>query len=184
MARTFLTADHHIGHTGILSPRMAAPRPFTSIAEHDETLVACWNAVVRPDDTVWHLGDFAYRCRHGHALRVFHRLNGRKFLVRGNHDKIGESLPWDGPVMGVARIHVQDPGMRAPVGLWLSHYAHRTWPHRHHGDLHLYGHSHGSLPAIPNSLDVGVDCWGWTPVTVPQVQARLAELFPDAGDDA
>ncbi|MCJ2024754.1 metallophosphoesterase [Methylobacterium sp. J-067] len=184
MALTFFTADHHIGNAGILSPRMDAPRPFTSIAEHDETLVACWNAVVRPDDTVWHLGDFAYRCRHGHALRVFHRLNGRKFLVRGNHDKIGESLPWDGPVMGVARIHVQDPGMLSAVGLWLSHYAHRTWPHRHRGDLHLYGHSHGSLPAIPASLDVGVNCWGWTPVTVPQVQARLAELFPDAGDEA
>lgn len=176
--RTFFTSDHHVGHKGILSERMNAPRPFASIQDHDETLVACWNAVVRPDDTVWHLGDFAYKCRPDHALRFFRRLNGRKFLIRGNHEEIGETLPWDGPVRDVARIHVQDPGMRSAQGVWLSHYAHRVWPHMHRGDLHLYGHSHGSLPAIPGSLDVGVDNWGWTPVTLPQIQARLAELFP------
>ena len=179
MARNFVTADLHVGHRGILSPRMHKPRPFATIEEHDETLIACWNAVVRPDDIVWHLGDFAYRCTPAHALAVFRRLRGRKFLIRGNHDALAESLPWDGPVRDVARIHVLDPGMPKPQGVWLSHYAHRTWPHMHRGDLHLHGHSHGSLPAIPASLDVGVDCWDWTPVTLPQVQARLAELFPD-----
>ena len=178
MTRTFFTADQHFGHQGILSEKMNAPRPFATVAEHDETLVACWNAVVRLDDVVWHLGDFAYRCKADHAVRIFRRLNGRKFLIRGNHDEIAEELPWDGPVRDVARIHVQDPGMKETVGVWLSHYGHRVWPHHLRGDLHLYGHSHGSLPAIPNSLDVGVDCWGWTPVTLPQIQTRLAELFP------
>ena len=176
MTRTFFTADHHFGHAGILSPRMDAPRPFASVEEHDRTLVECWNAVVRKDDVVHHLGDFSYRANADHALRIFRRLNGRKFLVRGNHDKVGASLPWDGPVQDVARVHVHDPGMRSAVGVWLSHYAHRAWPHQHRGDLHLFGHSHGSLPAIRNSLDVGVDCWGWTPVTLPQVMARLEEL--------
>ena len=178
MARTCFTSDHHIGHVGVLSLKMNAPRPFASIAEHDETLVACWNAVVGPDDIVHHLGDFAYRCTAEHALRVFRRLNGRKHLIRGNHDELAEALPWAGPVRDVARVHVQDSGMRSAVGVWLSHYAHRSWPRMHRGDLHLFGHSHGSLPAVPGSLDVGVDCWGWTPVTLPQIQARLAELFP------
>ncbi len=181
MIRTFFTADSHLGHAGILSEKMHAPRPFASIQEHDETLVACWNAVVRKNDVVWPLGDFAYKAKADHALRIFRRLNGRKFLIRGNHEEIGDALPWHGPIQDVARIHVQDPGMRSSVGIWLSHYAHRTRPHMHRGDLHLYGHSHGSLPAIPGSLDVGVDCWGWTPVTLPQIQAWLAELFPDGG---
>lgn len=179
MTRTFFTADSHIGHQGVLSERMNAPRQFATIQEHDETLVACWNAVVRPDDVVWHLGDFAYKAKGDHALRTFRRLNGRKFLIRGNHEEIGETLPWDGPIKDVARVHVQDPGMKASVGVWLSHYAHRVWPNMHGGDLHLYGHSHGSLPAIPGSLDVGVDCWGWTPVTLPQIRTRLAGLYPD-----
>jgi calcineurin-like phosphoesterase family protein len=137
MTRTFFTADHHFGHAGILSPKMNAPRPFASIEEHDRTLVDCWNAVVRKGDVVHHLGDFAYKCAPAHALGVFRRLNGRKFLIRGNHDELAESLPWDGPIRDVARVHVQDPGMRSARGVWLSHYAHRTWPHSFRGDLHL-----------------------------------------------
>ena len=100
MTRTFFTSAHHFGHVSILSPKMNAPRPFALVQEHDRTLIACWNAVVRPDDIVWLLGDFAYRATPEHARGVFHRLNGRKFLIRGNHEELGDSLPWDGPVKG------------------------------------------------------------------------------------
>ncbi|WP_348625446.1 hypothetical protein [Methylobacterium sp. 88A] len=41
---------------------MARPRPFETIEAHDEALVAAWNKAARPDDIVWHLGDFAYMC--------------------------------------------------------------------------------------------------------------------------
>ena len=60
------------------------------------------------------------------------------------------------------------------VGIWLSHYAHRTWPRLHRGDLHLYGHSHGTLPGDSRSLDVGVDCWGYRPVTLAEIRERMA----------
>ncbi|MGU3658585.1 hypothetical protein [Methylobacterium fujisawaense] len=63
--------DSHVGHHGILSPRMHAPRPFASIEEYDETIVTRWNAVVRPKDTVWHIGDFCYRCTEAYALGIF-----------------------------------------------------------------------------------------------------------------
>jgi calcineurin-like phosphoesterase family protein len=77
MSRQVFVSDTHFCHAGILSPRMQNPRPFASIEAHDETLIANWNAVVRPDDTVWHLGDFCYRCSEGHARSVFDRLRGR-----------------------------------------------------------------------------------------------------------
>lgn len=40
-----------------------------------------------------------------------------------------------------------------------GHYAYRVWNKSHHGRLHLYGHSHYSLPDDPDalSMDVGVD---------------------------
>ena len=176
--RLFFTADSHVGHHGILSPRMHAPRPFAGIEEHDETIVARWNAVVRPYDTVWHLGDFCYRCTEAYALGIFRRLNGRRFLVRGNHDKVAARLPWDGPIVDVARAVVQD--REGPQGLFLSHYAHRVWPRMHRGDIHLYGHSHGSLPGTATSTDVGVDCFDWRPVTLDEIRIRLAE---NAGRD-
>ncbi len=174
MPQTFFTSDHHFGHAGILSPRMRTRRPFASIEEHDETLIAAWNAAVRPDDEVWHLGDFAFRCTGEHARRCFDRLNGRKLLIRGNHDVLAEGLPWAEPVRDVAQVYLREPD-GVFLGIWLSHYAHVVWPRMHRGDLHLYGHSHGTLPDAPEgmSTDVGVDRWNWRPVTLEEIQARL-----------
>lgn len=172
--RTLFTADHHVGHRQILSPRMALNRPFATIEEHDETLVANWNAAVRPEDTVWHIGDFCYRCTEAHARAILSRLKGRIFLVRGNHDRISVRLPWAGPVVDVARVVVQNLD-GSPQGLFLSHYAHRVWPRMHRGDIHLYGHSHGTLPGTAASTDVGVDCFDYLPVTLDEIRVRLAE---------
>lgn len=52
----FFTADTHFGDPHILRHRRAR---YDSVAAHDAALVAAWNAVVGPDDAVWHLGDFA-----------------------------------------------------------------------------------------------------------------------------
>lgn len=173
--RILWSSDHHFGHRGILDERMSVHRPFASIEEHDETLIANWNAAVRPGDTVWHLGDFCYRCPEERARVIFRRLNGRKFLVRGNHDKVGARLPWDGPVVDVAQTVVPDPTTGASLGVFMFHYACRVWPRMHRGDLHLYGHSHGTLPGTAASTDVGVDCFGFRPVTLDEIRVRLAE---------
>lgn len=165
-----------------MNPCLGLSRPFATIEEHDEALVERWNAAVRPEDTVWHLGDFCYRCPEARARQIFSRLNGRRFLVRGNHDKVGSRLPWDGPVVDVA--HVVDRNFDgSPQGLFLSHYAHRVWARMHRGDIHLYGHSHGRLPGTAASTDVGVDCFDFRPVTLAEIRVRLAENAVAAGCD-
>ena len=65
-------------------------RPFASVREMDEALVARWNAVVGPDDTVWHLGDVAVDRRIGRIADLVAALNGTKHLVAGNND--GEAI--------------------------------------------------------------------------------------------
>lgn len=62
---------------------------FTSIKEMNEYIIECWNSVVKPNDTVWHLGD----CVLGDAPvywmeNNWKRLNGKKNLVVGNHDDV------------------------------------------------------------------------------------------------
>lgn len=175
MAVHWFVSDTHFSHRGILSQRMPRPRPFTSIEEHDEVLIARWNGRVCDDDIVWHLGDFAYGGGHARAREIFDRLHGRKHLVIGNHEAQGLRLPWAAPPVQACTIHVQDPGMPRAQGIWLSHFAHRVWPGMHRGDLHLYGHSHGSLPGTSASLDVGVDCWDWAPVRLSEIQEALAD---------
>ena len=132
MPKTHFVADTHWAHQAVLGLRLGLNRPFATIEEHDEALIANWNAAVGREDTVWHLGDFCYRCPEPRAREIFARLNGRRrFLVRGNHDKIGSRLPWDG-VVDVARVLVPLPDGTVQ-GIWCSHYAHRVWPGQHRG---------------------------------------------------
>lgn len=182
---TYFISDTHVGHAGMMSERMGRPRPFRSVEEMDEALVANWNNRIRATDRVFHLGDFAYGCSLAHARSVFDRLNGHRTLVRGNHEARGEKLAWEGGIHDVLRLSVQDRGMPQPVDLWLSHYAHLSWPDLHRGRIHLYGHSHGSIPPTSRSCDAGVDCWDFRPVTIPEIQELLADVTArEAGDAA
>lgn len=181
---TYFTSDTHFGHQGMLSDRMSRPRPFGSREEHDEHIVAAWNNRVRANDRVFHLGDFAYGCSMKHAEGIFSRLNGHKTLCRGNHEARGERLGWQGGVADVMALSIQDSGMLKAVDVWLSHYAHLSWPDLHRGRLHLFGHSHGSIAPTARAADVGVDCWAFRPVTVPEIQELLAETAAHEAGDA
>ena len=97
----------------------------------------------------------------------FNALHGKKILIVGNHDsKACLKLPWK-EVCEVKQIRYK--GHR----IWLSHYAHRTWPNSYHGALHLYGHSHGMLADYRRSMDVGVDVHEFKPISGDQVVEML-----------
>lgn len=85
MGDTFLISDTHFGHSNIIQFEAAA-RPFATIEEMNEALIANWNKVVGHNDTVWHLGDVLFGQKNFYLLD---RLNGRKNLVLGNHDVYG-----------------------------------------------------------------------------------------------
>lgn len=167
MNKTYFTADHHFGHRGVIG---MCQRPFADVAEMDEALVHAWNSRVGHRDEVWHLGDFAMGASPERCQALFNRLNGRKWLVRGNHDKAQVTeLQWQG-VFDLARITVE--GQR----LVLCHYAMRSWPQVWRGSLHLYGHTHGTLPPTRQSCDVGVDAWAYRPATLEEIRERLATV--------
>ena len=167
MSKAWFTADTHFGHANII--RHCA-RPFGSVGEMDATLAANWNAVVRPDDDVWHLGDFAFRNARS-PDDYLRRLSGRKHLVHGNHDTEAcrSATGWTSS-QPMAEVVVE--GTR----LVLLHYAMRVWPGDRRGALHLYGHSHGKLEGNRLSLDIGVDVWAFRPVSLEEVRVRLATL--------
>jgi calcineurin-like phosphoesterase family protein len=91
MPSVFLTADPHFGHTNICKFTTAdgkPVRPWDDPNEMDEALVANWNAVVKPIDKVYVLGDVVINKK---ALKTVGRLNGDKVLIRGNHDIFPDS---------------------------------------------------------------------------------------------
>jgi calcineurin-like phosphoesterase family protein len=158
----FFTSDSHFGDHRTLN---IWKRPFGSVAEMDARLTAEWNAAVGPEDEVWHLGDFARKAADVPALLA--RLNGAKHLVRGNNDP-----PETAAAAGWASVRdyaeIESEGRR----LVLCHYPFRSWNGQHKGAVNLHGHSHGRLKPMPRQIDVGVDVWGWRPVTLAELLQR------------
>ncbi|MFN4088850.1 MAG: metallophosphoesterase family protein [Alphaproteobacteria bacterium] len=158
----FFTADTHFGHAGVIG---LFRRPFASVAEMDATLLARWNERIRPDDEVWHLGDFAVGVPATGMQALLSALNGHKHLIAGNNDaEPTRTLRGWTSVAPYAEIAVD--GTR----LVLCHYPFRSWNGMHRGVVDLHGHSHGRLKGLPRQIDVGVDCWNFAPVTLAEIR--------------
>ena len=80
MSKIFFIADTHFGDEKIIKYEN---RPFGNAREMDEELIQRWNAVVAREDEVYVLGDFG---ADGYEEEVLAKLQGRKYLVKGNHD--------------------------------------------------------------------------------------------------
>ena len=111
---TFYTADPHYGHEAIIEK---CSRPFSSAAEMDREMIARHNEVVGNSDDVYIIGDFGLG-NSRYLQQVFRKLNGRKHLIIGNHDRREAlKLPWSSAPKD--RREVKD-GDRTIV---LDHYA-------------------------------------------------------------
>jgi len=157
----FFTSDTNFGHGGALG---LYGRPFASVTAMNEAMVERWNETVGSDDVVWHLGDFAIRQHPSVVADLCTRLNGRKHLVAGNNDPppTRELTGWES-VQSYIEIEADS------VSLVLCHYPFRSWRGMGKGWVNLHGHSHGRLKPLPRQFDVGVDVWGFRPVTLSEI---------------
>ena len=159
----FFTSDTHFGDPRVLR---IDKRPFRTLAEHDDALIARWNEAVAPGDEVWHLGDFALHATPERIDELLGRLNGAKHLITGNNDGPATlaAAGW-ASVQAYAELHLDG------AALVLCHYAFRTWKNMGRGWIDLHGHSHGKLKPQTRQVDVGVDAWEYRPVTLSQIRA-------------
>lgn len=191
MPKVFVTADTHYGHKNIIE---WCNRPFSSVEQMDETLIANHNAVVGPEDHVYHVGDFAWK----QHVEYQSRLNGKIHLISGNHDKFSAGAR-DGFEEVLDLFYGFCPQAQEVGRLFLFHYPLVTWPRKASAQcLHLYGHVHGRyFRPGEYSYDVGVDCNEYRPklltefvelakrkynertVQVNQVPERLPSNPPD-----
>jgi calcineurin-like phosphoesterase family protein len=158
---TYFTSDHHFGHG---AARGFYGRPFLSLDEMDYQMITRWNSVVKPDDEVWHLGDFAVHQSSDRVNHLLNELHGNKHLIVGNNDDaaVTSCTGWLS-VQAYAEITIHE------TKLVLCHYPFRTWRDMGKGSINLHGHSHGRLKPLLRQFDVGVDARDFRPV-------RLAEL--------
>ena len=79
----YFSSDLHLGHRSVIGFQN---RPFESVEEMNRGIIHNFNSVVRRDDILYILGDLSYRIPESQANELIKRINGRKILIRGNHD--------------------------------------------------------------------------------------------------
>jgi calcineurin-like phosphoesterase family protein len=179
----WFTSDTHFFHRMMVEKFRNIPG-VTTLDEHNEYLIRAWNSRVAPGDTVYHLGDICI-ARSGEVpqtLNILQHLNGKKFLVKGNHDHskdlkiLGAAFE---DISNYAEIKVGDQHVI------LMHYPILSWHGVGRGSWHLHGHSHGNLPDDKSMarMDVGVDNHpDYAPFSYAEVERKLKNRTGRPGD--
>lgn len=181
MSNRFVISDTHFGHTNSWAkfklPNGDPLRPFSSTEEMDETMVQRWNDTVRPTDTVYHLGDVVIARR---SLQMIRRLNGRKILIRGNHDIFKDD---DYREVGFEQIH----GVRVFTDQFIfSHIPLHPDSVTHRFRVNVHGHLHGNrvmqtvknkTQIDPRYLCVCVEQTDFRPISFDEVADRINQQF-------
>lgn len=173
--KTYFTADWHLGETrlGMIH------RPFDTTYQMAKCLLSRHNERVSSDDLVYVIGDVLFRDADVNEwLPLVHRFNGRKVLIRGNHDRhISDEEFWN----YFEEIIPEGEGIELDIeGIpcYLTHYPTQGRKDR----FNLVGHIHGSWKHQLNMLNVGVDVHHFCPVdieSIPRYLKAITEFYDE-----
>lgn len=150
----WITSDHHFNHTKIIE---YCNRPFDNTSDMNEYMIAKWNSVVRPNDIVLHLGDFALQMNEEEVTALVSKLHGTIILIRGNHDRFG--------VEKFKRCGFADVKKKIEFKNFIL--THKPIPVEDlNGKINIHGHVHNSLADdySINHVNVSVEMWDYTPI--------------------
>lgn len=167
MSNHFLISDTHFGHSNIITFKRADGTPlrdFKTVEDMDEHMVERWNSVVKPSDCVYHLGDVVINRR---CLPTVGRLNGRKKLVRGNHDlfKLKDYTPYFEDVYGVYVLK----------DMILSHIPLHPECITTRFGTNVHGHLHSNVMKDPKYISVCVEQINYTPISLEELKLKIKE---------
>ena len=173
---TYFTSDTHFGHSSIL--HLGNGRPFKTVEEMDLAMISRWNERITWEDDVWFLGDFTFY-NSTKTSGILSRLQGRKHLIWGNHDKpLKNKLSFFESEQQYKVLTVE--GQK----LILFHFPILSWWDVGRGSWHLHGHSHSNLPPETDMarLDCGVDGHNFYPWSFEEVKRELKNRHGLPGD--
>ncbi len=166
----FFTSDTHFNHKNIIRH---CDRPFSSVDEMNETMIRNWNQDAGRQDTIYHIGDFAWR----DADEIARRLNGNIHMLWGNHDR-GSKQARD----SFHRTYHGTLELKFGDGRFMvaNHYPMLSWNRSFHGSWHVFGHVHSSPTKqldiqMPNSYDVGVDNNNFRLVSLDELYLKMPQ---------
>jgi calcineurin-like phosphoesterase family protein len=199
---TWFWSDMHFGHDAVID---FCNRPFTDKEHMKEELIARHNKVVKPNDLVIYGGDIFFHHTKNQMREVLSRLNGRKILVRGNHDfkpremmNVGFDLCVESMEMIIANEKVLISHfpyrMNERLYKWLKikkffykilklRTVHLEKYHDKRpvdrGQFLLHGHTHDTYKVKGRMIHIGVDAWNYTPVNIQEISNIICKVKKD-----
>jgi calcineurin-like phosphoesterase family protein len=165
----YFTSDLHAFHKNIIE---FDDLPFKDLKEYREHIITVWNDTISEDDEVYLLGDTAVGGRNRDINEFLQSLNGKKYLVKGNHEKeimkvsyLRENFEW------IKDYYVFDYNKTRFV---LMHFPIEEWINKRDKSIHLHGHSHGKLNHVNETvplrrIDVGFKSCGFKIYSIDEI---------------
>lgn len=160
MTKTWVTSDLHFGHRNITKFCPVTRARFgDDVAYMTEAMIKEWNELIGPEDTTYILGDVAFMGGYD-ASKIMNRLNGKKILVEGNHDR--KTLMDKHFFESFEEVHKYLTIQYNGTMVVMFHYPIAEWDQMHRGSVHLHGHLHGGVSGMEKyrCRDMGMDATG------------------------
>jgi calcineurin-like phosphoesterase family protein len=157
----------------------------------NEEMIRRSNLVVKPGDTIYHIGDFSLKITT--MERILPRLFGRHVLVPGNHDmchhvhrkhkKMTERYEAAGFTVSSTLHPILRIEDTCPAS--MCHFPYRAtmpedeqqryaqWRPEDKGGWLLHGHVHCAWRIKERMINVGVDVWDYSPVSLEEIMAII-----------
>lgn len=170
MKKVFFTSDLHFGHRNIMRhcPKrleICGASDVDDITTHDKWLIDLWNGTVDKKDVVYMLGDFSFKSPDD-TKKLLEKLNGKKFLILGNHDKSSQHLnSYFEQITQIKEFSFKGsvyPFIDGVFNVCMSHYPMLDWPDKQKGSVMIHGHCHGKMDEVNElsedlRVDIGID---------------------------
>ncbi len=166
------TSDYHFFHTNIIK---YCGRPFENVEEMNETIISRHNERVRPEDTVFFLGDFIFKSGKDDGedrYRTFEKkLNGKFIFIKGNHDR-NNSLK---TIITKMYIHY------GAKDICMTHRPQDADPNV---PLNFCGHVHQryKVKRLNNKsliVNMSVEMWNYYPVTFDEIKSSVSVFLKE-----
>ncbi len=161
--KTWIWADTHLGHLNIIK---YCNRPFKDIYEMNDTMLKNWKKIVKPVDTIIHLGDVSSGIDKDTLGGIIRSMPGKKLLIMGNHD-FGHSIKWWEDV-GFDRVY--DYPIIYKKWFMLSHtplFINQQVPY-----ANIHGHIHQNKMEGKGYINVSVEQTNYMPICLEDIIAQ------------
>ena len=181
----YVWSDLHLGHdkccTTFTRNDGSFLRPFKDAEEADEVMIARCNAIVRPQDKLYILGDITINSKHLHKVK---RLNGHKRMIGGNHDLADTEEYLEAGFEQVRGVRVFRNNKEGVGDCVLTHVPIHPDCMARWG-VNVHGHLHANVLKLPNGhpdpryVSACVEMLDYTPILLTELLKRAGKQVGD-----